>query len=379
MRVFLIETDVIKQPTQIKMDYNGTDDDDDDDNINIIINYDRMENKKIANLSKPTHNVYNIDYSHDVELQQELKNLVLSSINPKTSKTITVQYLNQLILIPINVAISSRLSALFWSPSLMFEERKLPFVDEFNRIIGGAKMHLTECGYKYPDGTNISETVAIFGATYKKNMINVGNDSVNHSLKHDDAENFKSCHTGIYRYYDFALLIVKNGQIIDYAIHAYASNINEAIYHYRPTKIFYNAVANDALDVFLRYPYQPFYASTFEKLQPCRVSILRDYFNILVFCERRSAFCALCNCLKYLRSLLLPFQSNVQPVQETPKTNRFRKIPTLLNGRRYSHSKYWQPTHNSKQRHLKIAAKKPTFNLKINKSNVYYKNSGKNK
>lgn len=351
-------------------DYDDNDEDNnEDDNINVIINYGRMENKKIANLSKPTYNVYNIDYSHDVELQQELKNLVLLSINPKTSKTITVQYSNQLILIPINVAISSRLSALFWAPPLIFEERKLPFVDEFNRIINGAKMHLAQCGYKYPDGTSISETVAIFGATYKKNIINVGNDSVSHNLKHDDVENFKRCHTGIYRYYDFALIIVKDGQIIDYAIHAYASNINEAIYHYRPTKIFYNAVCNDALDVFLHYPYQPFYAATFKKLQPLRVPIIRDYFNILVFCERRSAFCALCNCLKYLRSLLLPFQSNVQPLLATEKTNHFRKIPTILNRQRRPHSEYWQPTHNSKQRHLKIAAKKPTFNLKINDSN----------
>lgn len=322
-----------------------------------------MECKKIQNLCAPPSNIYTTDYSHDLELQQELKNLVLLSINPKTSKTITVQYLNQLILIPINVAISSRLSSLFWSPPLVYEERQLPFVSEFNKIMDGAKSSLAECGNKYPDGTHISETIGIFGATYKKNMINVGNDCVNYNLKHDDVDNFKRCYTGIYRYYDFALIIVKNGQIIDYAIHGYASNINEAIYQHRPTKIFYNAVPNDAFDVFLRYPYQPFYAATFEKLQPLRMPILKDFFNILVFCERRSSFCALCNSLKYLRSLMLSFRGNVRPIPNPSKDRYVGKIPTLINRQRRPHSEYWQPTHNSKQRPLRIAAKKPTFNL----------------
>lgn len=350
----------------VKDVYNNVDadDDDDDDNINIIIDYDNMETKKISKLSKQTSNVYAIDYSHDLELQLELKKLIMLSINPKTSKTITVQYLNQLILIPITAEISSRLSSLFWSPALVYEERKLPFVDEFNTIMEGAKMNLIKSGNKYPDGTDVSETIAIFGATYKKNAINVGNDCVNYNLKHDDASNFKRCNTGIYRYYDFAVIIVKNGQIIDYAIHAYASNINEAIYHHCPKKIFYNAVPNDALDIFLRYPYQPFYAATFEKLQPLRMPIVKEFFNILAFCERRSAFCALCNCLKYLRSLMMSFKSNVQTVQPPPREYT-GKIPTLLYRNRRSQSEYWQPTHNSRQRTLRIAAKKPTFSLNL--------------
>lgn len=284
---------------------------------------------------------------------------MIDSINPPTSKTITVQYHNQLILIPTNVAISSRLSTLFWPQSLVYEERKLPFVNEFNRFMAKAKENIMETGNKYPDGIDISETIAIFGSTYKKSTISLdnANNSQNFNTKSDD-DGFKRCNTGIYRYYDFAILIVKNGSVIDYAIHGYASNINEAIFKYNPVRIYYNAMPNDALDVFLRYPYQPFYSATFDKLTPIKAHIIRDNFNILAFCERRSAFCALCNCLKYLRSLMFTFKS---VYVETRKEKKYMSKAQLRCLNRFG-----QPMHNTKQQILRYTAKRPSTHANSN-------------
>lgn len=278
-----------------------------------------VEDKKIQSVSNAT-NFYFVDYSNDRELQIEINKLIIESINLNTSKTITVQYHNQLILIPVYVPISSRLSSLFWTASLMYESHELPFAEHYNRFLMNAQTNMVD--NKYPDGIDISQTVAIFGATYKKNMVAINTDVM--ANKQDD-DGFKRCNTGIYRYYDFALLIVKNGQVVDYAIHGHISNISEAINQHNPQRVYYNAAFDDALDIFLRYPYQPFYAATHNKLAPMRTTIIND-INPLPFCERRAPFCALCNCLKYLRSLMFTTKSAVSQVDNWPQLTRKHNI-----------------------------------------------------
>lgn len=302
---------------------------------------DGCEEKKIDTVVNAT-NFYKADYSDDRELQLELNKLIIESVKPQTSKTITVQYNNILILIPITTAISSRLSSLFWSPSLVYEQRNLPYYEVYNEFLANIQTHMVD--NKYPDGVDISETIAIFGATYKKNMVSLGGNDFNAK---NDENSFKRCNTGVYNYYDFAVVIVKNGRVIDYAIHGYASNISEAIDQHKPVRVYYNATLNDALDVFLRYPYQPFYSAVYDKLSPVKIAV-NENFNILPFCERRAPFCAICNCLKVLRSIMFTTKSNlvtVKPweIQNFKKSDRTR-----------------QPNYNARQRRLKYATKQFT-------------------
>lgn len=292
-----------------------------------------------------------------MELQQEINNLIKVSINPATSKTITVMYQNQLILIPVYMAISSRLSAIFWSQPMAYIQSSIPFMSEFNKYLTEARV---DGANVYPDGTRVSDTIAIFAATYKKSTISY-NDVQNNILKNENLDvGFKRCSTGIYRYHDFAIIIMNNGRIIDYAIHGYVSNVNDAIYRHNPKRIYYNARPGDALDVFLNYPYQPFYSAMHENLTPIQINRTIDCcFNTLAFCERRAPFCALCYALKDLRGFIFQYKSQYEIIDD----NRWY-------GRRYNHRYFSvqqnggknhlnQPSHNAMRRPLKYARKRP--------------------
>lgn len=183
----------------------------------------------------------------------------------------------------------------------------------------------------------------------------------------NDGDTFKRSNIGIYQYCDFAAVIIENGQIIDYAIHGFASNISEMIYHHQPKYIYYNAQEGDALDIFMNYKHQPFYMACYGKLRPIRINRINDFFNPLVFCERNDLFCALCNCLRDVRGLFFKIPEQKFEISNTCNMNtpqmykistnypkytgndddnneKSHSSPNLMNAFIYRNTKYQQST-----------------------------------
>ena len=145
------------------------------------------------------------------------------------------------------------------------------------------------CVYKKPQRRRFHPYV---GDSERKNIPTTqASITEQHQQTNDNKNRF------LYRYVDFAAIIIQNGKIIDYAIHGFVSNINEMIKKHKPRKVYINANPNDALDTFLRYPYQPFYESTYGLLTPIKI-YRNPNFNTTVFCGRRNIYCAFCNVLK---------------------------------------------------------------------------------
>ena len=169
---------------------------------------------------------------------------------------------------------------------------------------------------------------AIFAVKYKKNVIcmnpnvmtnntstsGISTTANNSNYYNQDDNTFKRSNTGIYQYCDFAAVILQDGQVVDYAIHGYASNIADMINIHKPKYVYYNARPNDALDVFMNYPYQPFYSACYGKLFPVRINRTNQFFNPMAFCQRNDVFCALCNCLRDVRGLLIKLPTQITTV-----------------------------------------------------------------
>lgn len=255
--------------------------------------------------------MYTCDINMDLEMQAELNALICESIAPKTSKCIAVSFNKRIILIPITHPLSSRLQSIFWPLPRQYAEttlhmfNSLNIVSEIARNLGVADIK-SLCGDNL--GFNITDTIAIFSARYYYKATlpsrdgqypSAGNTGSNCSVP---ATN----NAGFYYYADFAIFIVQNMKIIEYAIHGYVSNINELLLKYAPKRIFYNSRPNKALDLFLRYPYQPFFAGITDqsKLTPITINRLHGTFNTLVFCDRQDTFCAFCNGLRDIRGLI---------------------------------------------------------------------------
>lgn len=343
---------------------------DDNDGINVIIDDSDLSQEDISN-NEELRRIYNImdsniynDYTVDLAIKSELEQLVSKSINPKNMKTITVKFQNQIIMIPNDCPISSRLASLVWAYPKTYTPMKLPSQSEFDKNMNYCRESGQLWLRNYPNNIPISDTIGIFSVKYKKNIISSDAGVVNNqspSITRDGYEGFKHCSSGIYQYCDFALLIIKNGVIIDYAIHGFKSNINECINVHNPVKIFYNASNGDALDVFMNYPYQPFFPAMSSIMQPIKIYRLPENFNSISFCERNDVYCALCSALKDMRGLMfqVPHQKiNLNGYEATYLEKPYRK---WHNGRKYNSNfaknQYGQPTHNAFKIHLKKAQK----------------------
>lgn len=92
---------------------------------------------------------------------------------------------------------------------------------------------------------------------------------------------------------------------------------------HNPKKIIYNANVNDALDIFLRYKYNPFHNAVDKKLYPISINRIADAFNTMVFCERNDVYCALCNTLKDMRGLLFLYPLQQQQLHSYDR-NRYQ-------------------------------------------------------
>lgn len=324
-------------------DCNDNDDDDidvdEDDNIKVIINTTKEE-QAIQRLVTPAPE----DYSSDIALQSEINNLIKKSININNRDTVTVMCQNQTLLIQNKTEISSRLASLIWGTPMMYQKNMPPSIENLNGFItqlqNNCSMH---CSDAYCDGTNISETIGVFAATYQKCATHMSSDNLqknrqcsnNNSGSSSNSSNSnnssstnnnndvlknKRYNIGLYRYYDFTLLILKDGKIIDYAIHGVRSNLNDLINEHNPRKIYCNVTTGDALDIFLNYEYQPFYSTMYGRMHKLKLSPLEIY-NFLYFCERSNVFCSFCLALKYLCALIVAHPNTIlEKVQNKNKT-----------------------------------------------------------
>lgn len=256
----------------------------------------------------------------DLEMQTELSSIIRNSITPTTPKCIAINFNNRIILVPFTQPLSSRLQSLFWAPAKQYTETKLKLfeVDIMSQL--AQNLNVTSINNQKTASTsfdaetqqadvqclNSNETVAIFSARYYKQNPGRGNNN-----------------TGFYYYTDFAVIIIRNMKIIEYAIHGYVSNINELLLKYNPQSIIYNSSPNKGLDVFLRYPYQPFFAGITDqsKLKPITIHRFHGTFNTLAFCERSETYCAFCNALRDIRGLIFQLATKQSMDQLTPTSN----------------------------------------------------------
>lgn len=365
---------------------NGIPDDCDDDNINIIVNDISGNCTEAEQLQHVLHsnNIYSDIYINDVTLQKELSDLIAASIYPANRQLVTVKYNDNLLLLSNTQHITSRMANLFWGVGLQYQPCQLPYLEQFyNSLREGMRRGLKQ--RPQPPGIDRCETYAIFSVKYRKHTVSVVTQRAGIVQQQQQYQgyglrkNFKNCNTGLYHYTDFACIIVKDGLIVDYAVHNFTSNINEMLRVHNPVKIIYNANVGDALDIFLRYKYNPFYEFMYDKWWPISINRIVDTFNTLIFCDRNDVFCALCNALKDLRGLLFlhPFQQHRQQQQQQHQYSRKcneiaptltppRSSPTycgkICNKMTLTHNngknKHLQPTHNQYLRQLRSAPKR---------------------
>lgn len=362
---------------------NDVDDNDDDydDNINIVLDS-KTETDLIDKIAQPTTiDTASDGYSSDIALQSEINALIRKSINIKNTNTITVMCQNQMLILENNTQISSRLASMIWGTPLMYQKNLPANIETLNEFIGTLQDKCSmKCTDTYCDGTNIAETVGLFAATYRKNATSI--DSSDRHTRMQQHQHQQSRRTnnniGLYRYYDFTLLILKNGKIIDYAIHGVRSNINDAIAEHKPSKIYCNVMQGDALDTFLRYECQPFYGSMYGRMHRLKLNIL-DMYNFLWFCERSNSFCSFCLALKYLCALIVvnPEHQQQQPTyhQESNVNDRHNRVASVIvvpkrrphqhQQRQHNYCKNRnflnQPNNNTRRITLKRAPKKTHF------------------
>lgn len=334
-------------------------DDEDDDNIVVTVNA-------------------------DLEIMNEVKELVRASIDAK-GPCITILFADQLILVPINVKISNRLASMIWSAERDYVESAFPHMKTLNDLL---RKSYTESG---GNGNSGDEIIAYLATKYDRRMLNnryyhyyqksnntttppppspittlpttspstSSSSSSSSSSTVDRNNEFKDCMSGLYRYSDFTIFIIKNGIIIDYAIHGYVSSINGAIEKHQPKTIYYNAKSNDALDVFLHYQYQPFYTTMKDRLQP--VQIGRSIFsNAMAFCDRHDAYCSLCIGIRDLRNWLFckSLESN-----NTANTNNHNNVRRRLDCTKLSCLENINVTSTSKlNRIIRCITKQPESN-----------------
>lgn len=310
---------------------NGAEDDDDDD-INVTIN-----ELSIRENTQKFINSWMCGNLHiDEELQIELDKLAKISTNITSNKNITIFYKNQLFIIPADTKISDRLASYLWMKNKFYVPSKFNSMHVFNKCLKNPKRNETICmfsvyyekyGFSLYNRKNYDDLIAISRNKYqtksnKMGLFRTANILPNSNYEYVDQtvpnyssssaslaanstnycprvdqDSSKSTQKMFFRFVDFAAVIIKNGQIIDYAIHGFTSDINEMIEIHNPKKVYINGNPNDQLDVFLRSPHQPFYKSLYKKLTPVKISRSTNLVTA-TFCERLNNYCAFCNVLR---------------------------------------------------------------------------------
>lgn len=377
-------------------DDNDIDDDEDDDEDNIIITLDSEQERinaiinanpyNVKNYTNVTYkqqqpvtmrlsqqekldlylkryskNVYKIK-DEDVELNNEIDNLINLTINLRHDKVIAAYVRNVILLIPNTKALSSRLIEHIWRIPLPYELSKFPNMKLYNENLQKASDFTTRR----------NGTIAFFTPFYKKlqrqdKTYSSINDTILYSLP-------KHVNSAMHLFLDFTICIVKNGEIVDYAIHGFKSNIVECVNKHKPEKIFYLANENDSIDVFMKYKYQPFYEVFDKRLVRIQLNIKEmNRCNVISFCERKQSFDSFCNCLKtiytYFKSSSLKYNltPNVRFVQHIKDYNNLDIVHSSRTTRynfmkKYTNSYRFHP-YNNILCNYKMMRKKKTYML----------------
>lgn len=298
------------------------DDDDDDDSVNIIIDDESLKNKamlyssvcsKTNKLTKAEHDHL---FSNEISLHSEIQTLARSLFDKKQCKTndndaansaatnnnnkIVIVAENIPIPISANTELSTRLREHIWGvETYNYKPFELRQRDLFNTVI--REMVKDK---KYPD---YGEYVAFFAAIYNK----FSSTTPQNRHKHNTA-NRQSTSTGpkpLLFYHEFTLMILRNGEFVDAAIHSMHNSVNGLIEKYKPTKIFCIGHEGDPLSDFINYKWQPFHATLRD-----RITYIGDRFtntpNKIVFCSRNSIYCSFCRCVDTIFSYYKFFDWN---------------------------------------------------------------------
>lgn len=271
----------------------------DDDEIDVKIDQEAINLRGVLN---DTNN-----YAEDLAVRDELDRLIYTSLTLKTKRTIAVSYQNKLLIIPYYQTITSVLASRFWKYPKVYKQQPLDGLRMFNKSLRDVER--VNCRVKSSNAL-AAGVVAVFAVRYKKHV--TGDCSRNRGYQGFRKTPQASAYAD-YQYIDFCVFILKNGAIVDYAIHGYASNISEAIRRHKATKVYYNAVRDDPLDIFMNYKHQPFYEATYDKLSPTLIAPLdNDTYNPVGLCERADKHCAYCKGLIQIRGLLFENKSQTQ-------------------------------------------------------------------
>lgn len=375
-------------------DEDDDNDDDDDDNVTITINAEKLkEHSRLTKLLR-TNQLDALDQNQvqqyvetDLELQREIEMIVRESIQPNTSKCVTVMLNNQIILIPNNIRISDRLTNYIWGTPKQYTNQLFPYSHEFDLLLKG----LSETAINRrmfigipsaASNATLPKTFAIFAVRYIRTnclapksqqrsdplhmlesefnrvLINTNINHHNHNINNNNNSNNTNNHNnfnntflvnsssnnnvekkvptimGLYQYCDFSIIMIRNNCVVDYAIHGVHSNIAEVIELHKPEVVYYNAQPGDALDTFIKYEWQPFYECLRNIAKPISIyRNVRELFNTLPFCQRYDTFCAFCHALRDTRSLIAqPWQvytPPLPPIQSSPPPPTPRPLMSL--------------------------------------------------
>lgn len=312
----------------------ATDDDlsDSDDDINVIIDAQAIKDRpNRIDEYKLIQQFLNNAKIEDDELQVEIELLVTKSIeSPMMHKHITVFVDNRYLIVDYNTKISDRLKSYIWHTSKPYLYKPLIYIDSLNNFI--------------KPNASLPDVYAVFSVKYDR-VNNVKSQKFNNiktqqMIKHK--YRFQN-NNALYIYIDFSILIIKDGKIVDYAIHGIHSSIRETVDRWKPSQIIYNAEPNDPLDTFLHYEHQPFYELIYKYGKPMKL-FRNQKIVCLALCERNDVYCAFCNGLKDLLGLTNFYYQSLQHQQnhvDAGKEIRFNKRQHKYN-RRFN--PYRQPT-----------------------------------
>lgn len=307
-------------------DKNGSDSDS-DDNINVIIDKNVLSSsssrrqKRDSNCEKYQYKLFALNSEVDRLVDQCIK------LDPSAKYVFTfIPDRQQYLFINTKTPISDILSEWIWGKNLEYEQPDARLIEKFNSsVIPYRQMKSQSSLLNQQD-----EAYGIFSAKYIKTQ-HQNYQKLQRGSMQGDAQHYhhQQQHTNQYIYTNFALAIIRNGKLVDYAIHNKFSNINYLVDNYKPKKIFYNSFPNSSLDVFLRYEYNPFFATMSNKLQ-C-INICQDQrFNPLVLCPMYEQYCVLCRNLRDVYGFL-SYPTNIDNDTETScKPNLEQRLTTTI-------------------------------------------------
>lgn len=265
-------------------------DDDDNDNINVIINQpilqksfsvmniqeEEEENERDKLLRLINTNIYEDDYNIKIEIT------TLKHESQKLQQNYILIFLDR-VFIPLSFtrSISINTQKKIWGPILSYIEYVFPNVELFNNY--------------HKRALNSNENVlGFFGVKYMRTR-NMCSNKVN------EQKYLRSNKKTVFCFIEFCGVVVKNGNVIDCAVHSRISNIVEMFKIHKIDVIYRKGYQSDSLQDFLNYFCQPFFEIK-NKIKPINVNYKELVeFNPLTFCMQGDAYCSLCNTLRLIR------------------------------------------------------------------------------